>query len=295
MTVLSSLPALCNAWIFLNEDEPTDASGNPVGYNDPSSSYQRMITHKIYAAVDMLCICFAEAVPTSPMTVPSGTGDSYTLQIGASPHPDGLTNQDYLTYVIRDARAVNPDIKLLMTLVWGNGEEINAIFQNNGQSDAANAAAFARNLVAYLQHYGLDGFDIDWEYPLSSDTSEAHMTALLTAIGDQFAHQSGKYWLTLSPNDAGNLDGATVNANVDFLNLQLYGAAWPAAFTAIGIDASKLAYGAKFESEYEDAATAHANMVAGGYSVATQWRLNSGNFVYEQDQQVALWKLIHGH
>ena len=295
MTAATTLPPLCNAWIFLNEDEPNDASGNPVGYNDPSSSYQRLITHKIYGAVDMLCICFAEAVQTSPTSVPSGTGDSYTLQMGDGQHPGGLTNQDYLTYVIRDARAVNPGVKLLMTLVWGDGNEINAIFQNNGAGDAANAAAFASNLVAYLKYYGLDGFDIDWESPLSDDTSEAHMTALLEAIGDQFSHQSGKYWLTLSPNDAGNLDGATVNANVDFLNLQLYGAAWPGAFTRIGIDPAKLAYGAKFESGYQNAASAHAAMVAGGYTVATQWRLNSDNFVYEQDQQVALWKLIHGN
>jgi hypothetical protein len=289
----TSLPPLCNAWIFLNEDEPKDQSGNPVGYNDPSSSYQRLISHKIYAAVDMLCICFAEAVPTSATTVPGGTGDSYTLQMGQGQHPGGLTNQDYLAYIIRDARAVNPGIKLLMTLVWGNAQEINDIFRNSGD-DAAAAAAFAANLVAYLDQFGLDGLDIDWEYPLSSSTTEPHMTALMSAIGTAFAGHSRKLWFTLSPNDSGNLDAATVNANVDFLNLQLYGAASPSDFTSIGIDAAKLAYGAKFESGYQDAQSAYSDYVSGGYSVATQWRLNSDNFVFEQDQQVLLWKAVHG-
>lgn len=294
MTAATTLPTMCNAWILLSEDEPKDASGNGVGYDDPSSCYQRLITHKVYAAVDMLCICFAETVPTSPATVPSGNGDSYTLRIQDSQHPGGLTNHDYLTYVIRDARAANPGIKLLMTLRWRDGDQINRIFQNNSRSDAANAAAFASNLMSYLRHYGLDGFDIDWESPLSVDTSEARMSALLNAINYQFVHQPRGYWLTLSPNDACNLDGATVNATVDFLNLQLYGAATPDEFTAIGIDPAKLAYGAEFEGQYEDAQTAHANMVAGGYRVATAWRLNSGNYVYEQGQQVALWKLVHG-
>lgn len=293
MTAATTLPIMCNAWILLKEDEPKDASGNDVGYDDPSSCYQRLITHKVYAAVDMLCICFAETVPTSPTTVPSGTGDSYTVKIQDKQHPGGLTNQNYLAYVIRDARAANPAIKLLITLDWGDGDLINRIFQGNGQDDAANAYAFASNLMSYLDHYGLDGFDIDWERPVSTDTSEARMSALLNAINYQFIHQSGKYWLTLSPNDACNLDGATVNATVDFLNLQFYGAATAGQFTAIGIDRAKLAYGAKFESEVEDAQTAFNQMTAGGYRVATAWRLNSGNYVYEQDQQVALWKLIH--
>ena len=44
----------------------------------------------------------------------------------------------------------------------------------------------------------------------------------------------------------------------------------------------------------QDASVAYDEAKAGGYTIITQWRLNSGNFEYEQDQQKRLYKLANG-
>lgn len=304
------LPKMCNAWIYLNEDEPKNTAGVPVIYDDPTSSFQRLITENIYQHVDILFICFAETVPTSSNTIPPGDGSSYTIQMGQGDHPTPpppcqvppppppipirYTNQNYLDFVVRDARRSNPKIKILMTLVWGRGIDLVDIFLPNGKTDTQNAQSFAENLLSFLQAHDLDGFDIDWEFPISDRTSKSQMTTLMVAIGSIFAQQTKKYWFTLSPVTTSNLDGPTVNTNIDFLNLQIYGGTSPFDYTSIGIESAKLAYGAKFESKFESANTAYDAYQKGGYQIATTWRLNSGNYVYEQDNQKAFYNLIHG-
>jgi hypothetical protein len=304
---VSRTPTLVNAWILLSEDDPTG-----VGYDDPRSAYHRLIAEYVYRSVDILFLCFATTVPTSASTIPPGNGDSHTLQVewAASPiHPGGLTNQDYMDDVIRDARAKNSNIKICMTLDYeenGPGDKIENIFDHPGIQPDLCAENFASNLVAYLEHYTLDGFDIDWEPMISTVTTKDHFQSLFTAIGAEFRKASKKYYLSLSPDSVGNLDGATVNSNFDFVALQLYsGHTSPSEFTdpRVGVDPGLLAYGAKFEALYEDpppdapgkqtAQEAYDDARVLGYTTFSQWRLNSGNWVFEQDQQVELYKLVH--
>ncbi len=287
---------LVNAWIFLNEDEPSKTN-----YNSATSCFQTLIKNNVYQAVDILYLCFAETVPTSAATVPAGNGSSYTIRMGASPHPNGLTNQNYMDYVIRDARKNNPSIKIAMTLVWGDPNQISNIFSNTKVTPQQNAANFAANLLAYLKKYNLDGFDIDWEPPLSG-TSENQITLLLNAIGTEFRQQTNKhYYLTLSPVTADNLDGGAVNKNVDFLNLQLYGGTDQGDYIGAGINQDLLAYGAKFEATdshsqqgYQTAQEAYNdNQTNYHFNNFTNWRLNSSNFAFEQAQQKILYQLVH--
>lgn len=290
---MSTTPKLVNAWIFLNEDEPT-INGNPVGYTDPQSSYQRLINQNIYQSVDILFLCFAVTVPTSDATIPAGNGSFYTLQMGESSHPDGLTNQDYMNKIIADGRRNNPNLKIALTLLWGNDDTITNIFANTNYTAQQNADNFAANLVAYLKHYDLDGFDIDWEFPISTATSQEQFQLLFTSIGKQFKAQTDKkYYLTLSPASVDNLDPTTLNNYFDFVALQLYsGFTNPSDFIQAGVNQNLLAYGAKFESNYQTADNAFQEAQKLGYSTYTTWRLNSGNFEYEQDQQVALYQLV---
>ena len=301
---MSTTPQLVNAWIFLNEDEPV-VDGQPVGYDDPQSCYQRLITENVYQAVDILYICFATTVPTSSSTIPTGNGDFYTLQMGAATdpmHPGGLTNQDYMDYVIRDARANNPDIKIAMTLVWGDGDTISNIFKNQNYTPEENAENFASNLLAYLKNYELDGFDVDWESPISDYTTQEQFKLLFTAIGTLLRSQDKLYYLSLSPAEVGNLDPDTVNSNFDFVALQLYsGFTDPQDFINAGVNPHLLAYGAKFEADgpsqpdgpgHQTAQEAYDQAQQLGYQTYTQWRLNSQNYEFEQDQQVALYKLV---
>jgi Glycosyl hydrolases family 18 len=294
---MSATPKLVKAWIYLNEDQPL-VNGQPVGYDDPRSSYQRLITKNIYQAVDLLSLCFATTVPTSSSTIPTGNGDFYTPQMEAVDplHPGGLTNQDYMNYVIRDSRANNPDLKITMTLDWdeteSGGDQITNIFENSNYTPEENAENFASDLMAYLEHYDLDGFDCDWETPISDRTTKDQFQLLFTAIGKQFREASKKYYLSLSPADVGHLDAETVNTCFDFVALQLYsGRTHPKQFTRAGVHGDLLALGVSFESG-QTAQEAYEKAQKLGYTTYSQWRLNSGNFQYEQDQQVMLYKLV---
>ena len=286
-----------NAWIFLNEDEPSGTN-----YKSRDSSYQRLIDKDVYQSVDILYLCFATILKTSDKTVPSGKGDTYTVEIGASDHPGGMTNFDYMRLITQDARKVNPDIQLSLTLGYGNGALISQIFTNSQKTPEEAAEAFAKNMVSYLKKYNLNGFDLDWEYPISSDTSQDQFKLLINAIGTEFEKEQKKYYLTISPAVADNLDADAINEYVDFINLQLYsGFTIPFEFTRIGINSDLFAYGAKFEGisppdnkGYQTAEEAYKdNNEKYHYSRFTNWRLNSSNFVFEQDQQQQLYKLVN--
>jgi hypothetical protein len=293
-----------NAWLLLGEDDPDNTN-----YLSANSSYQSLVKNGVYRYTSMVNICFFVTLPTGPNTVPAGNGSSFTIEIGNKndTHPKNTpgqpTTEDYLVWLVRDARAQNANIPLLVTLNWGDGQTIPRIF-SKGSSLQQSAAAFAANLMAYFDHYGLNGLDIDWESPLSDDTTTPQLNALLTAVKAAYAARPGKtYYLTLSPVTNNNLDGPTVNKVVDFLNLQLYGGAQPSDYTdpPYNIHANLLAYGAKFESKgswdlspYQNAPQAYQGYTSGGYKNMTQWRINSGNFPFEQAQQMILYQLVFG-
>jgi hypothetical protein len=279
-----------NAWLFLDEDHP-----DGTNYNSPNSCYQTLIKNKVYPAVDMLFFCFVGTAPTSAQTIPAGDGSSYTITMSSVLHNNGGTDTEYMQLIMRDARKDNPNIKFAVTLAYGDPDYISNIFKNKNYPPGENAARFAANLVAFLKFYNLDGFDIDWEYSVS-DTDPALMTLLLNAIGTEFRRQTGKHlYLTLSPNTANNLEGASVNANVDFLNLQLYGGADPQEFTSLGINYDLLAYGILTETGEATQTAQEAydeNKANYNFKIFTNWRLNSGNFPFEQTQQKELYKLV---
>jgi hypothetical protein len=293
---MSTVGTSVNAWIFLLEDEPSG-----TGYKSPNSCYQSLIEYGVYNYTDMVSICWVNTVPTSATTVPPGDGSTYTIQLQQDAHHDGTPNQDYMDWLIQDARNTNPDIKLVVCLGYGS-DELTQIFSTDSSKWQQNATDYANNVLAYLKYYRLDGFDVDWESPLSDNGTTEQFALVFTAIRASFSTQGTPYYLTLSPASVGTLDAPTVNAAFDFVNLQLYsGFTFPEEFTAAGISQSLLAYGAKFESAgngdpcpYQDAQQAYAGYNRGGYTVATQWRLNSGNYQFEQAQQMILQQLVQG-
>jgi hypothetical protein len=268
-----------NAWILL-----------PADQSDPS--YQNLIQHKVFSATDMISLCWVGTAPTSSSTVPSGDGSSYTID---------TTFTGDVQAIVADARAINPNIKILVMLGYG-GNELSNIFLGYAKNEwDTQAKLFASNVLTYLQLYGLNGFDIDWELPLSGETDSTQVQLVLSALRAAFDGQLATYYLTMSPATPTNLDGKNINATLDFMTLQLYSGFTSAnQFTGIGVDANLLAYGAKFESTgngdiapYQDASNAYQQMQQGNYSITTQWRLNSGNYQYEQAQQMMLYQLIY--
>ena len=122
----SKLPPMCNAWIMLSEDDPSGTN-----YNSPTSAFQRLISERLYQANDIINLCFVDIVPTSSKTIPVGDGSSYTLFLDKVTHPknaEGPTDQDYMEWIIRDARKANPKIKICLTLLYGKQHLISQIY-----------------------------------------------------------------------------------------------------------------------------------------------------------------------
>lgn len=285
------LPYGVNAWIFLNEDEPPNTQ-----YKSPDSCFQSLITHEVYDCVDHLGIAFFE--------VTSGANGD-TIQIGDASHPDGLSNQDYLDFVLRDARQVHPEIKFLATMVYGGDNTLASVFSGGGdpQTQATN---FANNLVAYLKKTGMNGLDVDWEGDVSTRMTQSQFRILFSTIREVFDQQPVKYYLSFTPAwPTPSIDYPTVNSAFDFVSPQFYDGTPLSRFLGAGISPSKIGYGAQFEPG-NAAPNASAQQVwdtvCGGfqhdgtpypYQDIFMWRLNSGNFQFEQAQLMILAQLAH--
>ena len=283
-----------NAWILLAEDEPAGKA-----YSDPNSCFQAALRSNVYRSVDMLSMCMTQIVPTSePGTI--HVVDGHTLQINPKPtHPGGLSDQDYMTRLLADAKHNNPNIRFLVMLdPASRNDQISQIFAGCGSNEMdARAEAFAKNVVAFLRAFGLHGWEIDWESPISDpeNTSKEQFEALAKGIKGQFAND---YMFVMNTASTNSLTGEVVNATVDFLTLQLY-ADWvkESDYLALGISKSKLAFGATFEAfegRQQTPEDAYKKASEGGYTIVMQWRLNSRNFQEEQDGQVKLYTLCKG-
>ena len=286
---MANLPYGMNAWIFLNEDEP-----GGTNYNSSNSCYQSLLKYNVYNSVTFLGIAFFEVTPAA---------NGYTIEIGSSSHPGGLSNQDYLNSVLHDARQVNPSIKFLATMVYSGNNTLAEIFSGGGDPQT-QAGTFANNLVTYLQSNGMNGLDIDWEPPLSGQMTQSQFATLFSTIRQVFDQQPVKYYLSLTPAwPTDTLDYPTVNSAFDFVTPQFYDGTALSSFLNAGISPAKIGYGAQFEpgnAAPNTSAQQVWNTVSEGFSCNdTQydyqdifvWRFNSGNFQFEQAQYMILYQL----
>src|SRR5689334_11780598 len=286
---MAILPFGMNAWLFLNEDEPPNTN-----YNSSNSCFQSLINYKVYNSVNFLGIAFFEAVPT--------TNGSYTIEIGSSSHPGGLTNQDYLNFVLKDARQVNPNIMFLATMVYSGTNTLAAIFSGGGNPQT-EATAFANNLVAYLKANGMNGMDVDWESDVTNMT-QSQFQILFSTIRQVFDQQPVKYYLSFTPTwPTDSIDYPTLNSAFDFISPQFYDGQPLSSFLDAGMSPSKIGYGAQFEpgnaapnasaQQVWDAVSTgfSANSTQYVYQDIFMWRFNSGNFQFEQAQYMILYQL----
>lgn len=79
---------------------------------------------------------------------------------------------DSLFSDVTAAKQNRPNLKVFISLGgWSfsdNGTTTQPIFGNIASS-AANRKQFANNAVSFMNRYGFDGIDIDWEYPGAPD------------------------------------------------------------------------------------------------------------------------------
>ncbi|UTH73724.1 jacalin-like lectin [Chromobacterium sp. IIBBL 290-4] len=292
---MTNLPYGINAWLFLNEDEPTNTN-----YNSPSSCFQSLIQYRTYNSVNFLGLAFFEIAP-----VASSAAAEYTIKIGDAPHPGGLSNQDYLNYILRDARRVNPNIKFLATMQYSGESTLAGIFSGAG-SPEAQAAAFANNLLVYLKNSGMNGLDVDWEGDVSTLMTQQQFKILFSTIRQVFDQQPVKFWLSFTPaSPTESIDYDTVNSAFDFISPQLYDGVPLSAYPESGINPAKIGYGAQFEPDNSKPNTSAQQVWQAvergfkyqsktyGYQDIFVWRLNSGNFQFEQAQFMILSQLAY--
>lgn len=115
-----------------------------------------------------------------------------------------------------------PDLKVLVSVGgWGSGRF------SEMASDKKKRAAFAKSCKELVERYGLDGIDIDWEYPTSSAagiSSSENDTENFSALMKDLRHALGKdKILTLATVcSAQYIDFPAIISYVDFVNVMSY-------------------------------------------------------------------------
>ncbi|MBS1566352.1 MAG: hypothetical protein JST39_18360, partial [Bacteroidetes bacterium] len=98
-----------------------------------------------------------------------------------------LNSPSTFTAVVAKTRANNA--KIFMGV---NGD---ASYFKTMASTASGRNSFIKLIMGYLRSYALDGVDMDWEYPTTSDGTDVTFTALMKELSDS-CHVGGKYYLT---------------------------------------------------------------------------------------------------
>lgn len=133
-------------------------------------------------------------------------------------------------------KAKNPDLKILVSVGgWGA----------DGFSDAAltdsSREVFSRSAVDMVKHYGLDGFDVDWEFPGQPgpgikfrEEDKQNFTLMLQSLRehlDALSDERGRtgndrYLLTIASNDNQRFFDHTemdrLHVYLDFINIMSY-------------------------------------------------------------------------
>ena len=135
---------------------------------------------------------------------------------------------------LRALREEHPHLKLMLSVGgWDHSAHVSDV-----AATAARRQTFARSCAELLAAHGLDGIDLDWEYPVSGGTAgtvhrpqdKQNFTLLLQAIRQELDRQGGldgrDYQLTIAGAAGswylGNIQPAAVADTVDHIFLMAY-------------------------------------------------------------------------
>ena len=135
---------------------------------------------------------------------------------------------------ITKLKAANPNLKVEISV---GGWTLSSAFSDAALTDSSRKK-FADSLVRFVNQYGFDGADLDWEYPVSGglDTNKNrpedkhNYTLLLQAVRSAFNAQeaiSGKHYLLTVASPAGydkmaNFELADMAKSLDWFNVMSY-------------------------------------------------------------------------
>jgi len=136
---------------------------------------------------------------------------------------DGIRigNPDWLKMCV-GLKKQKPELKVLLSIGgWGSGRF------SEMAADESNRAKFTADCKRVVDEYGLDGIDIDWEYPTSSEAEISsspddteNYTLLMRDIRKQIGND--KLLTLASDKSAGYIDFRAIDQYIDFVNVMAY-------------------------------------------------------------------------
>jgi len=210
----------------------TSWSVSPEARNfKPTDIDVSQITHINYAFTDLCWKGFGTgALACQNEDIPLQSDYVFDGEMVLGDHDNDIPNFAQF----RAIRDENPHLKLIVSVggwSWSNN------FSNMAKTELTRRA-FADSVVAFLREYGLDGIDIDWEYPVEGgedDNSRGpedkeNFTLLMRVVRealDAAGSEDGKYYLLTIASGQGdnfvvNADLANSSAYLDFINIMTY-------------------------------------------------------------------------
>ncbi|MDF2949184.1 MAG: glycoside hydrolase family 18 [Sedimentibacter sp.] len=135
---------------------------------------------------------------------------------------------------LNNLKEINPNLKILISI---GGWNWSGKFSDTASTDASRTA-FAESCAEFLVKYGIDGIDLDWEYPVGGGLStnskrpqdKQNFTLLLKKIREKLDEQELKdnkqYLLSIAGGASqyylNNIEPANIKDYVDFVNIMTY-------------------------------------------------------------------------
>lgn len=156
--------------------------------------------------------------PINPAQLPHLTHLNYAFLL---PNADGsvkdIAHPGMLEDLVQQAHAQTPRVDVLISIGgWGADQEFETL-----ASSPESRQRFVTAVGDFVEKYGLDGADIDWEYPGPGAAAAEHFTALMTELRARLGREK---LLTAAVALGDNADGVKndVFDQVDFLNIMAY-------------------------------------------------------------------------
>jgi len=159
-----------------------------------------------------------------------------------------VDNPDRLKNTVMPLKTKKPTLKILLSIGgWGT----------DGFSQMASTetrrSGFVASCKSVIDTYGLDGIDLDWEYPTSnmagiaaSPNDKANFTLLVQEI--RSAIGNGKLLTVAAPSNADYYDFPSIMNYVDYINLMTYDMGYPPYLNAPLYPSSREEWGSCSES-----------------------------------------------
>lgn len=259
-----------------NKSPVTGASSQPVVaqffgifHGIPHEGFVNIVNAAPFGACNLLILAFVHSVKTTPFFIARfNNGRDNNFPNGTPPD----TDLERVALVVNRARALNPAIKILLSLGYDRHDLSNAV---------STPKQFADSIARLVQTYELDGFDIDYES--AGGVTGHQIVTLVQAVKESLGKVTPKrdMILTVTPAGSGDLDKSALEA-FTYVMPQYYG-----GVPAPGDDwyakqlgsFDRIVYGLSSEPPTNDpvafAVPARTNGAAGLFA----WRLDTGPFI----------------